>query len=110
MNCEWTRKVWFGTTLTINFNNIEHDGFNNWLWDTIGQKDGYTVAKVLNTLYYIWWSRNKDIDEERIPRSKNIVEYISNKINKMTQPAKDNTSKEKHKTHNKEYHINIKDL
>lgn len=101
-DCHWTKKVWFGYDLTINFEGGKQKSMRNWIWETIDQRDNQTIKSILNVLYVIWWVRNKFIHEDNEPTSEevsNCITYLnSNGI--MDQARRSNVTNQQDHTSN----------
>jgi hypothetical protein len=73
MTCPNSLKVWFGSSLNINFQDQINPNFENWLYDILTHKDDNLIIQVAAITYSIWFARNLSVFEERIVPEDEII-------------------------------------
>ncbi|PNY16050.1 ribonuclease H, partial [Trifolium pratense] len=59
MDCEWTKKVWFASPLTLNLNLNYLTEFYDWITYMINNTDKECMEKIVAIIYEIWNARNQ---------------------------------------------------
>jgi ribonuclease HI len=85
LDCEWAKKVWFSSPLTIRTENRQIKQFPNWLDHMIQETKPEELQIISTILYSIWLARNdREFKGKSLPpiemvqrASKNLQEYQS---------------------------------
>jgi ribonuclease HI len=94
MKCDWAKAIWFGSPMTINFNNRDNQlSFSNWLANTLTSSDKRSVANITSLIYSMWHARNILIFQEKdIPVSTVIQQALSTSAEYQTMGGSKNPS------------------
>ncbi|GAU36821.1 hypothetical protein TSUD_320580 [Trifolium subterraneum] len=64
MHCEWVKGVWFGSPMTIQFNETHHS-FSEWVSKIINNEAKEAIANISALIYNIWRARNLLVFQEK---------------------------------------------
>jgi hypothetical protein len=72
-DCEWAKAIWFGSALTIKFNNTNSTSpFADWITNMLQSVDKRTMELIITITYRIWHARNLLVfQEKKVP-----VDYV----------------------------------
>jgi ribonuclease HI len=65
MNCEWSKRVWFSSPLTIQMNESGAKSFKDWVTYMMDYSSKECMQIIITITYSIWLSRNKKVFENR---------------------------------------------
>jgi ribonuclease HI len=73
MECEWSKRVWFDSNLTINFNRGPNSSFIEWIIQSIQHRPKQIIEEIASITYSIWFARNKLVfQEQNIPVNESL--------------------------------------
>ncbi|CAJ2647191.1 unnamed protein product [Trifolium pratense] len=58
LGCEWSKRAWFASPLTLNLNTNQYTDFYDWLDSMINKTNQECIEQITATIYGIWYARN----------------------------------------------------
>lgn len=80
LTCPYSVKVWFGSSLNINFEKQQTINFQDWLYDTILNKDEEVTIQTVAIIYNIWFARNLKFYEDRLIPEEDIILHAAKSV------------------------------
>ncbi|XP_024640753.1 uncharacterized protein [Medicago truncatula] len=80
LNCEHTRREWFGSQLGINFQNENLTDFIDWLISFILNNDKSTIITMAALLYSVWHARNQLVFKNKDIHGEVVIQRAKNSI------------------------------
>lgn len=80
MDCSKTKKVWFGSQLSIRIPNSTDRNFKDWLYEIITTIDKQSITQVAALTYNIWHARNQAVFEDQIIPEETIIHRAQSSI------------------------------
>jgi len=74
MTCPISKRVWFGSNLSINFDNFPNPNFTNWLCEAILHKDECIIIQIAAIICNLWHARNLSIFEDQMILEMDIIQ------------------------------------
>jgi hypothetical protein len=72
MKCHFASRVWFGSKLGVNFNNI-HTSFIEWLTHAINFLNEDDISYVAAITYSLWFARNQQVFDLRCMEDEHVI-------------------------------------
>jgi hypothetical protein len=72
MKCHFASRVWFGSKLGVNFNNI-HTSFIEWLTHAINSLNEDDISYVAAITYSLWFARNQQVFDLRCMEDEHVI-------------------------------------
>jgi hypothetical protein len=68
LECDWVKKVWFASLLTINFEHVKFTKFQDWFDYMVQESKNEDLQTISTLLYSIWQARNdREFNGKNVP-------------------------------------------
>jgi hypothetical protein len=68
LECDWVKKVWFASPLTINFEHVKFTKFQDWFDYMVQESKNEDLQTISTLLYNIWQARNdREFNGKNVP-------------------------------------------
>ncbi|PNX85350.1 hypothetical protein L195_g041418 [Trifolium pratense] len=65
LGCEWSKRAWFASPLTLNLNTNQYTDFYDWLDSMINKTNQECIEQITTIIYGIWYARNMLVFQEK---------------------------------------------
>jgi ribonuclease HI len=79
-DCEWSRRVWFASQLSINFNYQSNKNFRDWLHEMFAKAKSETIETISSLCYHIWKARNMLVFQQKDAPVTLIIEHANSNL------------------------------